>query len=219
MRTGRMAEQEARRQAAAFLARPAHRHGCARSGRIVGATLTDHSVDDAFQVGPLLDQVCETMAAVTGDGAYDRTGVYASVQERHPEALVVAPPHRGAVLSDTARCRGKPYGALEGRSRQRTPLPYRPGARHRGRRWRRGPQPHARPRTPELRPRHLINGRPGAISCSSRLDATGRPGNAIATSGVSIVRHDRLSEPKRGALLPPARSSVQHATSRGNLSS
>lgn len=32
----------------------------------------------------------------------DRTGVYAPVHERHPEALVVAPSRRDAVLSDTA---------------------------------------------------------------------------------------------------------------------
>ncbi|WP_247896605.1 hypothetical protein [Azospirillum argentinense] len=74
----------------------------AGTGRIVAATLTDHGVDDASQVGPLLDQIAGPVASVTGDGAYDRTGVYASVHERHPEALVVAPPRRDAVLSDTA---------------------------------------------------------------------------------------------------------------------
>lgn len=75
----------------------------AGSGRIVAATLTDRGVDDASQVGPLLDQVSEPVASVTGDGAYDRTGVYASVHERHPGAAVVAPPRRDAVLSDTAQ--------------------------------------------------------------------------------------------------------------------
>lgn len=72
------------------------------SGRVVAATLTDRGVDDASQVGPLLDQVTEPVASVTGDGAYDRTGVSASVHERHPEAAVVTPPLRDAVLSDTA---------------------------------------------------------------------------------------------------------------------
>ncbi|WP_451995175.1 IS5 family transposase [Azospirillum argentinense] len=74
----------------------------AGSNRIVAATLTERGVDDASQVGPLLDQVAEPVASVTGDGAYDRTGVYAAVHERHPEAAVVAPPRRDAVLSDTA---------------------------------------------------------------------------------------------------------------------
>ena len=53
----------------------------AGSGRIVAATLTDRGVDDASQVGPLLDQISEPVASVTGDGAYDRTGVYVSVNE------------------------------------------------------------------------------------------------------------------------------------------
>ncbi|MBK3803292.1 IS5 family transposase [Azospirillum brasilense] len=74
----------------------------AENGRIVAATLTDRDGDDAAQVGPLLDQIDEPVAALTGDGAYDRTGVYASVHQRHPEAAVVAPPRADAVLSDTA---------------------------------------------------------------------------------------------------------------------
>ncbi|WP_264658022.1 IS5 family transposase [Azospirillum canadense] len=74
----------------------------AGSGRIVAATLTGRGVDDASQVGPLLDQIAGPVASLTGDGAYDRSGVYASVHERHPEVAVVAPPRSDAVLSDTA---------------------------------------------------------------------------------------------------------------------
>ncbi|CAO3437474.1 IS5 family transposase [Azospirillum endophyticum] len=73
----------------------------AASGRIVAATLTDRDVDDAAQVGPLLDQVTGPVAAFPGDGAYDRSAVYAPMHERHPEAAVVAPPRADAVLSDT----------------------------------------------------------------------------------------------------------------------
>src|SRR5512134_1069825 len=72
------------------------------TGQIVAATLTDRAVDDAAQVGPLLDQVADPIAAVTGDGAYDRAEVYAAVHERYPDARVVAPPRADAVLSDTA---------------------------------------------------------------------------------------------------------------------
>ncbi|MBP2309734.1 IS5 family transposase [Azospirillum melinis] len=71
-------------------------------GRIVAATLTDRDVDDAAQVAPLLDRIGEPVASLTGDGAYDRTAVYAAVHERHPDAAVVAPPRLDAVLSDTA---------------------------------------------------------------------------------------------------------------------
>ena len=42
------------------------------------------------------------MASFTGDGAYDRAGVYDSVAERHPEAAVIVPPRTTAVPSDTA---------------------------------------------------------------------------------------------------------------------
>jgi hypothetical protein len=74
----------------------------ADTGRIVAATLTDRDVDDASQVGPLLDQVMGSVASFTGDGAYDQEGVYAGVGERHPDAAVVVPPRSTAVPSDTA---------------------------------------------------------------------------------------------------------------------
>ena len=74
----------------------------ATTGRIVAATLADRAVDAAAQVGRLLDQVTDPVAAFLGDGAYDRNSVYADMQARHPEAAVVVPPRRDAVLSDTA---------------------------------------------------------------------------------------------------------------------
>jgi len=74
----------------------------AGTGRIVACTLTPKDVDDASQVGPLLDQVAGAVASFTGDGAYDRDRVYAGVAERHPEAAVVVPPRTSAVPSDTA---------------------------------------------------------------------------------------------------------------------
>jgi hypothetical protein len=48
----------------------------------VAATLTDRDEDDAAQVGPLLDQVEDPVAAFTADGAYDQENVYADVAER-----------------------------------------------------------------------------------------------------------------------------------------
>lgn len=44
----------------------------AATGRIVAATLTDHDVDDASQVGPLLNQIAEPLEAVIADGATTR---------------------------------------------------------------------------------------------------------------------------------------------------
>ncbi|MDR6775583.1 IS5/IS1182 family transposase [Azospirillum palustre] len=75
----------------------------AATGRIVAATLTDHDVDDASQVGPLLNQIAEPLEAVIADGAYDQSGVYEAVNERHPGAAVVVPPRSTAVPSDTAQ--------------------------------------------------------------------------------------------------------------------
>src|SRR3954463_9921479 len=74
----------------------------ADTGRIVASELTPHDGDDGSQVGPLLDQVAGAVASVTGDGAYDQDGVYASVGERHPEAAVIVPPRATAVPSATA---------------------------------------------------------------------------------------------------------------------
>src|SRR4051812_27309755 len=74
----------------------------ADTGQIIAATLTTQDVDDASQVGPLLDQVDGQIASFTGDGAYDQEGVYASVAERHPEAAIIVPPRSTAVPSATA---------------------------------------------------------------------------------------------------------------------
>jgi hypothetical protein len=74
----------------------------ADTGRIVASELTDRDADDGSRVGPLLDQADAPVASFTGDGAYDRDGVYAAVAARHPDADVVVPPRSGAVLSETA---------------------------------------------------------------------------------------------------------------------
>ncbi|MCW2242499.1 transposase [Azospirillum canadense] len=80
----------------------------AATGRIVAATLTDHDVDDASQIGPLLDQITEPLEAVIADGAYDQSGVYEAVSSRQPEAAVVVPPRSTPVLSNTARSEPTP---------------------------------------------------------------------------------------------------------------
>ena len=74
----------------------------ADTGQIVATVLTTPDVDDGSQAGPLLDQVAGPVASVTGDGAHDQEGVYASVSERHPEAAVIVLPRTTAVPSRTA---------------------------------------------------------------------------------------------------------------------
>ncbi len=74
----------------------------ADTGQIVAATLTGCDIDDASQVGPLLDQMASPVASFTADGAYDQDGVYREVAARHPEASVIVPPRSSAVPSETA---------------------------------------------------------------------------------------------------------------------
>ncbi len=74
----------------------------ADTGQIAAAAVTTNDVDDASQVGPLLDQVDGPVASFTADGAYDQDGVYGEVVSRHPEASVIVPPRSSAVPSDTA---------------------------------------------------------------------------------------------------------------------
>ena len=69
------------------------------SGEIVASTLTGRDIDDASQVAALLDQVDGSVGVFMGDGAYDSADVYAAVEERHPDALVIVPPRAGAVAS------------------------------------------------------------------------------------------------------------------------
>ncbi len=73
----------------------------ADTGRIVAATLTTGDVDDASQVGILLDQA-GPLASFTADGAYDQDGVYGEVTKRSPKAAVIVPPRSSAVPSETA---------------------------------------------------------------------------------------------------------------------
>jgi hypothetical protein len=75
----------------------------ADTGRIAAAALTTNDVDDASQVGVLLDQVNGPVASFTADGAYDQDGVYGEVFSRHPQASVIVPPRSSAVPSETAQ--------------------------------------------------------------------------------------------------------------------
>jgi hypothetical protein len=74
----------------------------AETDEIVAATLTTNDVDDASQLGPLLNQVETPVASFTGDGAYDQDDVYRTVIDRDPDAEVVVPPRATAVLSEMA---------------------------------------------------------------------------------------------------------------------
>jgi hypothetical protein len=70
-----------------------------RTGATVASTLTSKEVDDAAELGPLLDQVEGPPAAVVAGGAYDQDRVYDAVTGHSAEAAVVVPPRSTAVLS------------------------------------------------------------------------------------------------------------------------
>ncbi|MBI0538550.1 IS5 family transposase [Roseomonas sp. KE2513] len=74
----------------------------ADTGRIVASTLMTSGVDDASQVGPLLDQAADPIASFTDDAAYDQDAVYGEVAARHPDAAMIVPPRSGAVPIATA---------------------------------------------------------------------------------------------------------------------
>jgi hypothetical protein len=70
----------------------------ANTGEIVVAALTN-DVDDASQVGPLLDQMEGVVASFKGDGAYDQDSVYRVIIDRDPETTIIVPPRSTAVPS------------------------------------------------------------------------------------------------------------------------
>jgi hypothetical protein len=74
----------------------------ADTGQIAAAALTTSDVDDASQVGALLDEVEGPVASLTADGAYDQDGVSREIATRHPNACVIVPPRSNAVPSQTA---------------------------------------------------------------------------------------------------------------------
>ncbi len=69
----------------------------AHSGQLVAAILTDQDVDDASQVGPLLEQIELPIEQVTADGAYDGEPTYQTTTA-HDEAIAVVIPPRDTHL-------------------------------------------------------------------------------------------------------------------------
>ena len=70
------------------------------TGEIVAQTLTTHRHDDAGQVEPLLEQVAAPIAAVGGDGAYDKRKVFEALAapDQGPPIRPIIPPRKDAKI-------------------------------------------------------------------------------------------------------------------------
>jgi hypothetical protein len=71
---------------------------------ILASELTTNEVGDPSMVGPLLEQISNTIVSVTADGAYDGEPVYRAVapRQREPPPVVILSPRAAAVLGPTA---------------------------------------------------------------------------------------------------------------------
>jgi hypothetical protein len=76
--------------------------GVDAQGQIVVSAVTESHEQDPSQVPALLAQVDRVIARFIGDGIYDQEPVYAAVMGHSPEARVIVPPRKDAVLSSMA---------------------------------------------------------------------------------------------------------------------
>jgi len=148
----------------------------ADTGRTLTAVLTTNDVNDASQVGTLLDRAGR-LASFTTDGAYDQDGVHGEVAGRLPDAALIVPSRSSAVPSETAgtvptqrdrhlqlisergrrhwqgiriplTCAGRGrHQPVRARDWERAALAHGPPTQHRDRLRCRRPEPNARTRT------------------------------------------------------------------------
>jgi hypothetical protein len=91
----------------------------ADSGQIVAVTLTGQDVDDASQVGPLLEQIPAEVDQITADGAYDGEPTYAIIAARELDAAARAGDGRFAPRRPRAHRGGARQTRLAGGDRLR----------------------------------------------------------------------------------------------------
>jgi hypothetical protein len=72
--------------------------GVDAEGQMVASAVTASSAQDPSHVPALLSQVDHVIARFIGDGMYDQEPVYAAVRGHSPEARVIVPPRKDAVL-------------------------------------------------------------------------------------------------------------------------
>ena len=85
------------------------------TGEVVAQTLTSHRVDDASQVVDLLSQVEAAVAAVGGDGAYDKHKVFDALATppSGPAIRPIIALRKDAIIQQHGNCKGPPLARDE----------------------------------------------------------------------------------------------------------
>ncbi len=87
--------------------------GVDENGWIRASKLTEGHEQDPGQVVDLLNQCDKEIEAFVADGIYDRSNVYRSIQAHSPEAIIVIPPRRDAVVAGNDDCRSQRDSHIE----------------------------------------------------------------------------------------------------------
>lgn len=77
----------------------------AADGMIHAAELTTNGVDDAAVVAPVLEKIKSTVKRFGGDGAYDKTKVYALLEKKKIEPVI--PPQKNGRISKHGNAKGR----------------------------------------------------------------------------------------------------------------
>lgn len=75
--------------------------GVDAAGWILASKMTDGYEQDPGQVPELLSQYAGRIETVVADGIYDRADVYEAIQTHSPDAIIVIPPRKDAVTSES----------------------------------------------------------------------------------------------------------------------
>ena len=75
-------------------------HIAIQDGEIVAHTLTIHTISDTAEVGPLVEQIDAPISEALGDGGYDHTATYASIDRHNVNkseklTVITTPPNIG----------------------------------------------------------------------------------------------------------------------------
>ena len=77
------------------------------TGEVLATVLTDNATDDAAMVPALLDQIEDEIAAMGGDGAYDKRKVYDALIKREIAPIIV--PRRNARIWQHGNSKAPPH--------------------------------------------------------------------------------------------------------------